>query len=127
MFRIINSIIMGYNKEYTWKDEQDALWDVWSEIKTEVDVVRTLPEEISLIELKAIYQALHNNDGNRTKAAAELGIGRTNLIAKIRKYKTELEDIFGFTFEPVPVHWTSPINEITKNNLKKKFFKIYFF
>lgn len=85
---------MGYNKEYTWKDEQDALWDVWSEIKTEVDVVRTLPEEISLIELKAIYQALYNNDGNRTKAAAELGIGRTNLIAKIRKYKTELEDIF---------------------------------
>ncbi|OUU16026.1 MAG: hypothetical protein CBC05_09195 [Crocinitomicaceae bacterium TMED45] len=84
---------MGYNKQYTWQDEQDALWEVWDEIETDVNVVRTLPEEISLIELRAIYQALHNNDGNRTKAAAELGIGRTNLIAKIRKYKKELEEI----------------------------------
>ena len=55
---------MGYNKQYTWQDEQDALWEVWDEIETDVNVVRTLPEEISLIELRAIYQALHNNDGN---------------------------------------------------------------
>ena len=84
---------MGYNKQYTWQDEQDALWEVWDEIETDVNVVRTLPEEISLIELRELYQALHNNDGNRTKTAAELGIGRTNLIAKIRKYKKELEEI----------------------------------
>ena len=76
---------MGYNKQYTWQDEQDALWEVWDEIETDVNVVRTLPEEISLIELRAIYQALHNNDGNRTKAAAELGLSLIHISEPTRR------------------------------------------
>jgi transcriptional regulator with PAS, ATPase and Fis domain len=82
---------MGYNVSY--KEEQDALWEAIDEIGQEICVIRTLPEEVSLIELKAIHTALHNHNGNRTKAAEELGIGRTNLIAKIKKYKLALKEL----------------------------------
>lgn len=82
---------MGYNVSY--REEQDALWEAIDEIGQEICVIRTLPEEVSLIELKAIHTALHNHNGNRTKAAEELGIGRTNLIAKIKKYKLALKEL----------------------------------
>ena len=46
----------------------------------------TLPEEIAVLEKKRITNALEHNEGNRTKTADQLGIGRTNLIAKLKKY-----------------------------------------
>lgn len=65
--------------------EQDALWRVSGELQynTSID---NLPEAISTLEQSNIAIALEKYKGNRTKAADELGIGRTNLIAKIRKY-----------------------------------------
>jgi DNA-binding NtrC family response regulator len=65
--------------------EQDALWRVSGELQynTSID---NLPEAISTLEQSNIVIALEKYKGNRTKAADELGIGRTNLIAKIRKY-----------------------------------------
>tara|TARA_B100000035_G_scaffold314547_2_gene331191 strand:- start:314 stop:535 length:222 start_codon:yes stop_codon:yes gene_type:complete len=46
----------------------------------------TLPEELTAIERRRIVDALQFYNGNRTKAAKELGIGRTLLIHKIKKY-----------------------------------------
>ena len=40
--------------------------------------------------MDALESALEKYEGNRTKAAEELGIGRTNLIAKIRKYNIKV-------------------------------------
>ena len=38
------------------------------------------------LEMSAINDALSNSNQNRTRAAKLLGIGRTNLIAKMKKY-----------------------------------------
>ena len=46
----------------------------------------TLPEEVAVLEKKRIANALEANEGNRTRTADQLGIGRTNLIAKLKKY-----------------------------------------
>lgn len=46
----------------------------------------TLTEELESIEKSRIKNALEGNDGNRTRAAKDLGIGRTLLIHKIKKY-----------------------------------------
>ena len=46
-----------------------------------------LPNKIETLERTSIEDALIVYEGNRSKAAKSLGIGRTNLIAKIKKYK----------------------------------------
>ncbi len=63
----------------------EAFDELWGPIIRE-EQERSLPEEIAILERKRITNALENNLGNRTKTAVELGIGRTNLIAKLRKY-----------------------------------------
>ncbi len=63
----------------------DAFDELWGPIVHEMHPV-TLPEEIAVLEKKRIANALELNEGNRTKTADQLGIGRTNLIAKLRKY-----------------------------------------
>jgi len=47
---------------------------------------KSLPEQIEKIERNSIQNALYETDGNRTLAARRLGIGRTCLIAKMKKY-----------------------------------------
>tara|TARA_B100001057_G_scaffold482463_1_gene557862 strand:+ start:3334 stop:3597 length:264 start_codon:yes stop_codon:yes gene_type:complete len=63
----------------------DAFDELWGPIIHEMHPV-TLPEEIAVLEKKRIETALELNEGNRTRTADQLGIGRTNLIAKLRKY-----------------------------------------
>tara|TARA_A200000159_G_C7123605_1_gene255853 strand:- start:189 stop:446 length:258 start_codon:yes stop_codon:yes gene_type:complete len=46
----------------------------------------SLPSEVESLEKARIHNALDTANGNRTHAAKILGIGRTNLIAKIKKY-----------------------------------------
>ena len=69
-------------------EEHDAFFtdnDFWEDnIKL---LNRSLPEQIEVLERDSILTALSNYNGNRTLAAKELGIGRTNLIAKIKKYE----------------------------------------
>jgi len=69
-------------------EEHDAFFsynDFWEDnIKL---LNRSLPEQIEVLERDSILTALSNFNGNRTLAAKELGIGRTNLIAKIKKYQ----------------------------------------
>lgn len=76
-------------KKYTPQQEQDMLWsmfdDLWPE--HEVEVERTLASELADVERKAIYLALENTNWNQSKAARQLGMGRTLLIHKIKKYE----------------------------------------
>ena len=67
------------------KVEQDMLWEALS-IFVNYQTSTTLPSEIETIEIERIKSALFAFEGNKTRAAKSLGIGRTNLIAKIKKY-----------------------------------------
>ena len=48
-----------------------------------------LPDAIKNLERTMIYEVLKRNHWNKTRAAAELGISRRNLIRKVHKYKLE--------------------------------------
>ena len=43
------------------------------------------PPKLDALEREALVQALERHAGNRTRAAAELGIHRTTLIRKLKK------------------------------------------
>ena len=72
-----------------YKTEQDLLWDSLDDAFPAVPVVykTDLNEELETLERGCIKNALDAVDGNRTKAANMLNIGRTCLIAKMKKYK----------------------------------------
>lgn len=79
----------------SYEEEQDALWHALDDcfpMQGELDpmIIDTLPQKIQEIEIKAILNALEINNFNRTKTAYSLGLGRTNLIAKCRKYEIHL-------------------------------------
>lgn len=76
----------------TEETEQDALWQAAGELEFAIHI-DNLPEAISELEQSNIVTALEKHQGNKTKAAEELGIGRTNLIAKIRKYNITFNDV----------------------------------
>ena len=69
--------------------EQDFIWEQFDSLFGPISKdmkVETLPEEVEKLEVKRIQVSLEQNQGNRTRTADELGIGRTNLIAKLKKY-----------------------------------------
>ncbi len=72
-----------------YKNEQDALWQSLDEAFPAVPVVykTDLNKELSKLERGCIENALEAVDGNQTKAADMLSIGRTCLIAKMKKYE----------------------------------------
>jgi len=72
-----------------YKNEQDALWQCLDDAFPAVPVVykTDLNEELETLERGCIKNALDAVDGNRTKAANMLNIGRTCLIAKMKKYE----------------------------------------
>jgi transcriptional regulator with PAS, ATPase and Fis domain len=72
-------------------DEQQALMDTFEEYLKEINFNTlsedyNLTEELSTLEKDRIIQALENANGNQTKAAEILKIGRTCLIAKMKKF-----------------------------------------
>ena len=67
------------------KEEQDALFEINTAMR-ELDVKHTLPSKVEKMEKDAIQNALYECDGNQTLAAKRLGIGRTCLIAKMKKF-----------------------------------------
>jgi len=73
------------------KTEQDAIWDSMVEAfpsAEELIIYKTdLNEELQTLERGCIENALDASNGNRTKAASMLSIGRTCLIAKMKKYE----------------------------------------
>ena len=72
-----------------YKTEQDHIWQSLDEAFPAVPVVykTDLNEELSNLERGCIENALEAVDGNQTKAANMLSIGRTCLIAKMKKYE----------------------------------------
>ena len=72
-----------------YKTEQDLIWQSLDDAFPTVPVVykTDLNEELETLERGCIKNALDAVDGNRTKAANMLSIGRTCLIAKMRKYE----------------------------------------
>ena len=79
----------------TYKDfpsnatEQDMLWTMMDEIwpQHQQDTTpRTLGEELAEVERKAIVLALEHHCNNQSQAARSLGMGRTLLIHKMKKY-----------------------------------------
>jgi len=71
-----------------YKTEQDYIWDALDDAFPAVPVVykTDLNEELSKLERGCIENALEAVEGNQTKAAGMLSIGRTALIAKMKKY-----------------------------------------
>lgn len=73
-------------------DEQTHLWNALEDAFPTGDIVQAtfrtdLPEQVASLEKDAITQALDLTEGNRTRAASMLNIGRTCLIAKMKKYE----------------------------------------
>ena len=71
------------------REEQDALWKICGELAEyhdEIEFETALPDEVEMLERQKISNALAKTEGNQTKAAKLLKIGRTNLIAKMKKY-----------------------------------------
>lgn len=66
-------------------EEQDFLWHSLDYFNDYTDPT-SLPNQIEQLECDRILDALDRHNGNKSRAAQELGIGRTNLIAKIKKY-----------------------------------------
>lgn len=71
-------------------EEQDALWAICGELEKyykEKENNTSLHTEVEMLERERISDALAKTEGNQSKAAKLLKIGRTNLIAKMKKYK----------------------------------------
>ena len=63
----------------------EDMWSSHGEILPE-DVQYSLCDELEAIERERIINALKLSCGNQTKAAQSLDVGRTALIAKMKKY-----------------------------------------
>ena len=74
------------DKENIMKTEQQLVYDEVSSFFGD-HKTPTVIEELELIEKSRIKNALECNNGNRSHAAKQLGIGRTLLIHKIKKYQ----------------------------------------
>tara|TARA_B100001057_G_scaffold482520_1_gene558006 strand:+ start:8500 stop:8733 length:234 start_codon:yes stop_codon:yes gene_type:complete len=67
--------------------EQDYIWAALDDLQPAPRETLKLPKAVTELETEEISHALAVHKGNRTRAANALGIGRTNLIAKMRKYE----------------------------------------
>lgn len=71
------------------RQEQEALWEVCNDLEKfyeERQFETALPDQVEMLERDRISDALAKTQGNQSKAANLLKIGRTNLIAKMKKY-----------------------------------------
>jgi|TARA_R110002124_G_scaffold118369_1_gene275676 transcriptional regulator with GAF, ATPase, and Fis domain len=73
------------NEQQYFFDMFEDMWGSHGEILPE-DVQYSLCDELEAIERERIINALKLSCGNQTKAAQSLDVGRTALIAKMKKY-----------------------------------------
>lgn len=66
--------------------EEAQVWDLMVSHFNEKEYAIDLRSELDELEKSRINSALLYCEGNRTKAAKQLGIGRTLLLHKIKKY-----------------------------------------
>ena len=73
------------------EDETLRAADLALDVGEEVRAGRqSAPASLASIERRAIEEALHRWEGNRTRAAEELGISRRTLLNKIKQYGLDL-------------------------------------
>tara|TARA_B100000900_G_scaffold404234_1_gene412338 strand:- start:1839 stop:2081 length:243 start_codon:yes stop_codon:yes gene_type:complete len=75
--------------KYTIQEEQDFLWSALDDlVPISIDNMRIdLNAELADLERSSIKNALDTCDQNQTRAAKMLNVGRTALIAKMKKYE----------------------------------------
>ena len=70
------------------KTEQDVLWEALDDaFPSNIKLQTNLNDEVSQLEISRISEALREHDGNQTKAAKSLDLGRVTFIAKAKKYE----------------------------------------
>ena len=69
-------------------DMFDEMWGSHGDIMPE-EIQYSLCDELESIERERITNALKLASGNQTKAAQSLDIGRTTLLAKMKKYNLQ--------------------------------------
>ena len=74
------------NEQAYFFDMFEEMWGSQGEVLPE-DVQYSLCAELEALERERIVNALALSKGNQTKAAQILDVGRTALIAKMKKYR----------------------------------------
>ena len=69
-----------------FKTEQDAMWETFDDLIVIKAKEKCLNEEVDNFIIDAIKDALVEVNWNRTKASKKLGLKRTTLISKCKKY-----------------------------------------
>ena len=89
---ILERAVIFANGEVIQSDELDLRGSVpLTGIGEKEEKVRSgQPHSLKEVEAEAIVRALHRWEGNRTRAAEELGISRRTLINKIAEYNLDL-------------------------------------
>jgi len=85
-------IIKSEQQRERMKQEQDALWealDIFDIVKE--NFPEALHKRLANVEKDAIVEALEQTQGNQKQAADKLGMGRTLLIHKIKKYQLDID------------------------------------
>jgi DNA-binding NtrC family response regulator len=85
-------IIKSEQQRERMKQEQDALWealDIFDIVKE--NFPEALHKRLANVEKDAIVEALAQTQGNQKQAADKLGMGRTLLIHKIKKYQLDID------------------------------------
>jgi len=69
-------------------EESNELMDIIPELEAyKMTLAYDLSKLVEAVEIEKIHFALEVNKGNRTRAAEMLGLKRTCLLAKMRKYE----------------------------------------
>tara|TARA_B110000305_G_C18889222_1_gene381126 strand:- start:58 stop:324 length:267 start_codon:yes stop_codon:yes gene_type:complete len=76
-------------KDVKNQSEQDGIWEALSFFDDVEQEEISLTDELIILETSRISDALARANYNRTKAARSLGIGRTLLIHKIKKFELD--------------------------------------
>ena len=69
------------------KEEQLEMWEAFDDLYVKSEKVRCLQEEVDNFIIDQIKDVLIEENWNKTKASERLGIKRTTLLSKIKRYK----------------------------------------
>lgn len=75
------------------QSEQEAIWEALSYFDGLETEEISLTDELIILETSRITDALVKANNNRSHAAKRLGIGRTLLIHKIKKYDLDKKEL----------------------------------
>lgn len=68
-------------------EEQLEMWETFDDLYVKVEKHRCLKEEVDDFIIDKIKEVLIEENWNKTKASEKLGIKRTTLLSKIKRYR----------------------------------------